>query len=633
MQVKFSVDYQTNFGEFIFIVGSSVELGSWDISKAIKLNYSDKYGWCIELKFSDLDEQIDYKYFVASHDLSNLKWEDCENRRLQFESNFEINIINDTWNNNQEINLFKSSAFKNVIFNHQKNDCEYQINDNDQYLSFQLLVPKLDRVHEPCLIGSINELGGWFEDKAILLNYIGDCVWKADIKLSQIHQYIEYKYAIYDTQSEAVVAFEEGSNRNLDLKDRENKFINDGVFKYKDTKWHGVGVSIPMSSLRTKGSMGIGEFDDLRLVIDWCKKTNNQLIQISQLNESVYIKDDSGSYQYSAISTFALDPMYLNVKKMVKFPKDTLREIDEDIHRLNQIVDYKYKDVSKTKFKYIKQAFQLDRFAFLSEKGFEKFYLANEKWLVPYAAYSYFRDKKGTHVYTQWQEYASYSREKINKLTDPDSASFEDIALYYFIQYNLHKQLSEVSKYARESKMVLSADISYDLNKHSLDTWMEPELLYVNNTASNEFISDYQDNDPQPEEVSIKSFKSWQRIFKYFNIYFDAVKINQNLVEIPVLRHSTAMFVYSEGHDVLPNEEFLEFSGSLINEEILQDNLETNFIWVVLPMQNLIALDQGLKKEDYLKELVSIDELLENNDLNNRICGLIKSAKRAVVYY
>lgn len=71
------------------------------------------------------------------------------------------------------------------------------------------------------------------------------------------------------------------------------------------------GVAVPLFSLYSKNSSGIGELTDLNLLADWCLKTGISIIQLLPLNDV-----GSDFAPYNSVSSFALDPMYLNLNDL-----------------------------------------------------------------------------------------------------------------------------------------------------------------------------------------------------------------------------------------------------------------------------------------------------------------------------
>lgn len=130
----------------------------------------------------------------------------------------------------------------------------------------------------------------------------------------------EYKYGVFDISKNEFVCFEDGTNRVLPKSITKDQLaiINDGFAQLLNTKWKGTGVAIPVFSLRSNQSAGIGEFSDLKYLVDWSKKIGLKLIQLLPLNDTTATHSWLDSYPYAAISAFALHPMYLRLQEVIK---------------------------------------------------------------------------------------------------------------------------------------------------------------------------------------------------------------------------------------------------------------------------------------------------------------------------
>src|SRR5689334_13590432 len=103
------------------------------------------------------------------------------------------------------------------------------------------------------------------------------------------------------------------------------------------------GIAVPLFSIYSKDSIGIGEFPDLKLLIDWCKQTGMSILQLLPLNE---VGDDFAPY--SSISTFALEPMYLSLGNLIhvdnKTFTDEIKTLRKKFKQRKRRVNYKIKD-------------------------------------------------------------------------------------------------------------------------------------------------------------------------------------------------------------------------------------------------------------------------------------------------
>ena len=53
VDVEFAFEYNANFGEAVYVLGSTQELGAWDMRKAIKLEGRDSPNWQVRVSLPD----------------------------------------------------------------------------------------------------------------------------------------------------------------------------------------------------------------------------------------------------------------------------------------------------------------------------------------------------------------------------------------------------------------------------------------------------------------------------------------------------------------------------------------------------------------------------------------------------
>ena len=91
---------------------------------------------------------------------------------------------------------------------------------------------------------------------------------------------LQFKYVIYHSESKHIVVWEQGSNRMIRdfvcKEPRSLKIHTDENFRFPATHWRGAGVAVPVFSLRTEKSGGIGEFPDIKKLVDWAKLTGSK---------------------------------------------------------------------------------------------------------------------------------------------------------------------------------------------------------------------------------------------------------------------------------------------------------------------------------------------------------------------
>ena len=94
------------------------------------------------------------------------------------------------------------------------------------------------------------------------------------------------------------------------------------------------GVAIPVSSLRSRSSCGVGEFPDLVLLGEWCRRTGLDLIQILPVNDTGF--DPS---PYNAQSAFALNPVYIHLEDVPGWDicRDAIRNARQDFEAAERL--------------------------------------------------------------------------------------------------------------------------------------------------------------------------------------------------------------------------------------------------------------------------------------------------------
>ncbi len=542
MRIIFNIEYFTEFGQNICIIGNLPELGSWDDSRAARMDYIKDGQWRMVLFLDEVNiHEIEYKYILKDDRNQSIFYEWGKNRKLnKSEEGFFSIHVKDYWRvSTREENPFFTAAFTGNLW--KRKGIRPEENSRKHFNHrFQLYAPKIDEDHYFCIIGNEEGLGQWNPERAVIMDDSNYPLWKADVFLEGIDKPIHYKYGIYERKAKKMIGWEGGGNRSLDhdLTVIDNSLVvnTDMDYRYTQGNWRGSGVAIPVFSLRTSRSFGVGEFSDLKVLIDWAGKTNLKLIQILPINDTVATHSWTDSYPYAAISVFALHPIYLNLAEMGTLSdKKEMDKFMKDGGKLNKNKVLDYESVMNLKSRFYKRLYDQDRDIFLKDPNYKKFFKENQDWLEQYAAFSYLRDKYETPDFTQWEEYATYDKTKIDQLVNPKNKIFDDIAVHYFIQYHLHRQLCGVVEYAREKGVILKGDLPIGIYRNSVDAWVEPRLYHMDKQAGAppDAYSISGQNWRFPtynwEEMAKDGYAWWRRRLSQMAKYFDAYRIDHIL--------------------------------------------------------------------------------------------------------
>lgn len=536
MNLNFFVGFRSQQGQSIGL--KIIDTSKTGEQKSIEypLHYLNDAYWKAAFNTSKHQIADEFEYSYIYRDANNgTEIEFCKNSTLSIKKLSEkwLNII-DEWNDRpQYADVFASKPFA-TVFNHLKEKIKVSDTKNATHI-FKINAPLLAAGKVVCITGSGKKLKEWNMEKPLLMEFKKN-QWLIKLNLSKEHFPLEYKLGIYDLGRQQM-DYEERGNRILPIAEgKESLTILNHFIDAPMHRWKGTGVNIPVSSLRSANSWGVGDFTDLNLLTDISKATGIRLIQLLPINDTTATHTNKDSYPYSAVSAFALHPVYLNVQKLataldLSFSDELLQEVKE----LNEKKTLHYQEVLAIKNKVISDLYQKDKHLFKDDFGWFGFFDFNRHWLVPYAAYCYIRDKNKTADYNTWGEYESYNEEKIQELVSPDNDFYDEVAIHYFTQYHLHLQLKDAVDYAHKSGIIIKGDLPIGVGRHSADAWMYRSLFHMNMQAGappDAFATKGQ-NWSFPtynwQKMTENDFAWWRQRMEHMSNYFDAIRIDHVL--------------------------------------------------------------------------------------------------------
>jgi 4-alpha-glucanotransferase len=540
MKIHFFLRFQTSYGQQLGISGNIPALGNGVLNEASGMSYYNDQFWHFSLDLSNAEfvpTHIQYSYILFQEGQEPVQeWGNDRIIEVNKITAEEIQVI-DTWNHAGEFdNVFFSAPFQKVLLPsaaHAHKPKPYRGHTH----VLKVKAPLLHKDEQLCICGISEILGGWDASKSVLMNKEGDW-WVVKLNLSREDFPMTYKYGVWNHTENRFVVFETGSNRILYETRGKKKvtILHDGFAHLPNTSWKGAGIAIPVFSLRTRQSFGIGEFTDIRQLVDWCKMLGFKMVQILPVNDTITTRTWEDSYPYSAISAFALHPIFLNLEKVAgKDFSASIRSLHKKQKQLNELPEVDFEAVLKTKWNVIEDLFILLKERVFATEDYRKFFEQNRYWLQPYAAFSYLRDKHKTAEFTTWKHHAVFDAEAIEKFCSPSQKHFDKIAIHYFTQYHLHLQLKDAHEYANKHGIILKGDIPIGINRYGVDAWMEPELYNM----------DMQSGAP-PDDFAVRGqnwgfptynwtrmqedgFSWWRKRFEQMSRYFDAFRIDHIL--------------------------------------------------------------------------------------------------------
>lgn len=543
MKLKFTIAYRTRWGQNLYVCGNLPELGGWALEAAPAMYPVQEGVWEVEVEVpTPTEDEIAYKYVLKDEDNDAVFWEWGENRLLEVPSPVPaVMDMRDQWRPwGQQESTWFSHAFTKVLQGPSATPAMPAYPQAGTLHRFQVYAPLVGKHHCLCLLGNTEALGNWDPEKAVLLNGDTYPLWKTDVLLDgQRTGPVAYKYALYELKKRRLLAWEAGENRQLlpasNARQKRLVIHTDNLFRYEQ-KWRGSGVAIPVFSLRSHHSWGVGEFQDLKLMVGWARKSCQKLIQILPINDTTATHTWVDSYPYAAISVIALHPLYLNPTAICRHYDIELPErFEQKRLELNQLEQVDYEAVMKLKSRVFKWLYDEVKTVWQQEEAYQRFFESNQGWLRDYAVFSCLRDRYGTPDFSQWGEFRQYDADGIRVFCQPEQPHYDDVAIHYFIQYHLHLQLADAKRYATEKRVVLKGDIPIGIYRYSVDAWVAPQLYNMQAQAGappDDFAASGQ-NWGFPtynwEEMARDDYQWWRKRLQKMAEYFDAYRIDHIL--------------------------------------------------------------------------------------------------------
>lgn len=533
MSIQFNIQFITQWGQSIYLFLHTINAKGTSITHNYLMSYNDMGHWSVEIELNETS--FTYQYSLCDTD-NSFKYEHNGLREVHLNpSDKRKMVFFDYWRINLWDQPFTTTAFKNCFF---KRSTPYQ---NNNYihgnLVFKLNTTQLETDQHIAIIGNQKALGNWDINKKIRLNEPGFPFYTLHFNAHDFNYPLEYKYVLVNTKTDEVIYIENRPNRILSYVEPINvTIIQDENFNRPITTWKTAGVSIPVFSLRSESGFGIGEFLDLRKMVNWAKETGQHIIQILPINDTTLHHSNSDSYPYSSVSVYALHPIYLRLEEIGKVKAEKQKKYFQDkkiLLNANPFLDYY--NVMMTKWEYFEIVYPIESPQVFESKSYKEFFENNKEWLVPYAAFSYLRDINKTPNFNDWKKHSTYNAREIEKLCSPTQAHYHKIAIHYFLQYHLHLQLADAHEYATSNGIAIKGDIPIGVSPFSVDTWVEPELfnLHLQTGAPPDDFSATGQNWGFPTYnwnlMEKDGYHWWKKRFKKMAEYFDAYRIDHIL--------------------------------------------------------------------------------------------------------
>ena len=512
MKLKFTIQYGTQWGQNLYVVITYRSIDQTEKSERLMMVTTDGLEWLLETTVLESRKHpiasFSYYYQVEDADGNVLRREwDAVPRTYYFDSSKNY-VMADQWREVPlQYHLYSKAYLTTMSLNVSGNVEPLRVPLYRKTVLFRVSAPQLQKGQSVAVIGSHPALGSWNVARYLRMEPIGSFEWLLSVNVDAVLLPIEYKYVIIDDETNALVVWEEGDNRTTDgMLAADQNMVPDGTvlvaygesLRVRELTWRAAGVVAPVFSLRSKQSYGVGDFGDLRRLVDWCVATGMKAIQLLPVNDTTCSRNWSDSYPYNIVSAFALHPHYLDLEALGALKnKARMTAYHRQRQELNALGYSDYEAVDRVKSAYVDELFAERGQQTLDSKEFKQWFAENEEWLEPYA---------------------SYLRGNAPEI--------------YYIQYHLHLQLKSAADYARSKGIFIKGDVPIGVNGDSVETASHPDFFHLDaqTGAPPDAFSQNGQNWGFPTYNWGEGLIAWfHRRLQWMEQYFDAIRIDHIL--------------------------------------------------------------------------------------------------------
>ena len=543
MTVQFNIEYKAMFGEQIVV---NIQTEEGELKLPLETTDGERWAcdWCVESP----EKSYTYYYSVEREGRAvKTEWLMIKHQLDVNAKKAAVYTLYDHWKAMPEDAFLYSSAFTDCI-NHQAPQ-EMKPETGGKIVRLIVRAPQLRDGERLGVLGADKALGAWDVQKILPMTQHTYNEWVADIDAAHLEgSHLEFKFVAFRNAKNELL-WETSMNRTVDLPEMKagelvSYELDQAFFALYNRKL--AGTLVPVFSLRTRKSAGIGDFGDLKTMIDFVASTGQKVLQLLPINDTTITHTWTDSYPYSCISVFAIHPQYANLHALPELKDAKARaEAEKTCAELNALDKIDYEKVNDFKINYLRQIFNQEGEKMMKTAEYKAFFQDTKQWLVPYAQYSYLRDKNGTADFNQWPDHQVWDEAERKALTDPKTAAYKNVAFFYFVQFVLDRQMQEAHEHAKAKGVILKGDIPIGVNRNGCDVWMEPKYFNLNGQAGappDDFSANGQ-NWGFPTYNWFEMLKDgcqwWNRRFQNMARYFDAYRIDHvlgffRIWEIPV---------------------------------------------------------------------------------------------------
>jgi 4-alpha-glucanotransferase len=293
------------------------------------------------------------------------------------------------------------------------------------------------------------------------------------------------------------------------------------------------GVLVPVASLRSAESAGIGEFSDLVPLGDWCRSVGLDMIQILPVNDTGF-----DSSPYSAVSAFGLHPVYLRLQELPELEqtadpesyRERIREMQRDLNGLQRIA---YQDVLRQKMRLLRDLYEETEPSIRADNALRQ-WVGQNPWVKAYAV---FRTIGERHEHRSWVEWGSMRNPSLSEIERQwNNDTIPGVMWFYaWLQFRLEEQLRAAVQHLEKLGVYLKGDLPILMNEDSADVWAHRDIFIpeLRAGAPPDMFSELGQNWNFPvydwDRLAERDYDWWKRRLQQADKFYHAYRIDHVL--------------------------------------------------------------------------------------------------------
>ena len=313
------------------------------------------------------------------------------------------------------------------------------------------------------------------------------------------------------------------------------------------------GITLQLYTLRSQSNWGIGDFSDLKEIIDWAAPLGCGLIGLNPLH-ALMPADPAHNSPYSPSSRQFLNVLYISIAAVPEYAQcESVREFVNRsgvqlLDQLRAVRNVDYTEVATLKLRWLRVLYESFRAGkqvrdSTRAREFRQFVAAGGEALHRHAVFDALHAhlRQQSRDYWGWPSWPEGFRDPRSVEVSRFAARHEiDIEFYLYLQWLAARQLDDVQRHARERGMALGlyGDVAVGVSAEGSETWSNPDL-YVSGAGIG----------APPDPLALKG-QDWgippqnphQLRQQGYRAFIDLLKANMHSVAALRLDHVMALF-------------------------------------------------------------------------------------------